>query len=209
VIERGVVAAGVPGWLWLPECPPRALVLAGHGLGRDKRSVFGGDALLRLPAEHGVAVAAFDAPGHGERRGGESYREQWRRVGGREIARELARAVDALQADLGPSPLGYWGLSLATQYGLAFLGAEPRVRAAVLGLFRAGPRVLAYAARVRCPVWFVRQEDDELHPAGEVGALFDALGSTEKQLASSPGRHEAVPAPVLDQAVAFLVRHLV
>jgi pimeloyl-ACP methyl ester carboxylesterase len=208
VRERAVLCAGLPGWLWLPDSPPRALVLAGHGLGCDKRNVFGSDALLRLPAQHGVAVAAFDAPGHGERREGEAYGEQWRRVGGREIARELVQAVDALAADLGSLPLGWWGLSLATQYGLAFLAKEPRVRAAVLGLFRAGPRVVAYAARVRCPVWFVRQEDDEVHPARDVQALFDALGRREAARVESwtiRGR----AGPVLDGAVAFLLRHLV
>jgi hypothetical protein len=62
---------------------------------------------------------------------------------------------------------------------------------------------------VRCPAYFVRQEHDEVHPAAEVGALFDALASPDKQLVTSPGRHEAVPPPVLDGAVAFLVRHLV
>jgi fermentation-respiration switch protein FrsA (DUF1100 family) len=104
--------------------------------------------------------------------------------------------------------VAYWGLSLGTQYGLAFLAHESTVRAAVLGLFGAGPVVSRYAARVRCPVLFLLQEQDELHPRDSVEALYVQLASEEKRLVSSPGAHAAVPVDVVRVAVEFIARKL-
>ena len=80
--------------------------------------------------------------------------------------------LDALEgvADVGPGPVGYWGLSMGTILGLPFVATEPRITAAVLGLMGlTGPtkeRHATDAAKVCRPVHFVVQWDDELFTRG-------------------------------------------
>ena len=64
------------------------------------------------------------------------------------------------------------------------------------------------AERIRCPVAFVQQDDDELHPLASSQALFERIGAPEKQLLRSPGGHSAVPAETYEAAVDFMARHL-
>jgi hypothetical protein len=49
--------------------------------------------------------------------------------------------------------LGYFGLSMGTEMGIAFPAAEPRVRCAVLGLMHTHyyEEIVADAGRIRCP----------------------------------------------------------
>ena len=118
-------------------------------------------------------------------------------------------ALGALQAldYVGAGPAGYWGVSLGCGLGVPFVAAEPRVRAAVLGLGGAfapdGP-----AARITVPVLFLVQWDDERVPRAASLALFDALASAEKTLHASPGRHGEVPPFEQDSALRFFTRHL-
>src|SRR5688500_11904701 len=60
----------VPGVLWLPQerTGPRPLVLLGHGATRHKRIDYLVALGRRLASDYGFAVAAIDAPGHGDRR---------------------------------------------------------------------------------------------------------------------------------------------
>ena len=211
----------VPGVLW--EGPgrgsPRPLVMAGHGFMLHRHMPFPLPFLRALAGEHGCAVAVLDAPGHGDRRKNadqpaeetaRDYQEHWGRFAGSRIAREYGETAAALQQlpELRGGALGYWGLSLATQYGLGWLSEAPPVRAAVLGLFGGGRVVAHYARRVRCPVFFVQQLDDEIHPRETVARLFDALASDDKQLAASPGRHVEVPDEVCHRATRFLLDRL-
>jgi fermentation-respiration switch protein FrsA (DUF1100 family) len=211
----------VPGLLWLPPRGggPRPLVLAGHGLGLDKRHPFPAPSLRALVAERGCALAILDAPGHGDRRAdprqdfdatAADYRRHWSSHAGSRIAREYAAAARWLreEPEIGDGPLGYWGLSLATQYGLAYLAEDASVRAAVVGLFGRGRVVARYAARVRCPVFFILQLDDEIHPRAAVEALFEDIAAPEKRLAASPGAHVDVPGYVCRASVDFLLRSL-
>jgi len=198
----------IPGVAWLPRTAARGLVLFGHGLTMDRHSSFHAPWAARLAQVYSIAAAAFDAPFHGRRRHpsdrspralAERYGEFWREGGAGQIRSEIAAVVDALldTPEVGPVPVGYWGLSLATQYGLAWLASSSAVRGAVLGLFGlTGPLVRAWAPEVACPVFFVRQLDDEVHPADSSLALYRLLGSARKELHSSPGSHEAVPASV-------------
>ncbi|WP_158835201.1 hypothetical protein [Streptomyces sp. NRRL S-350] len=66
----------------------------------------------------------------------------------------------------------------------------------------------AAARRVRVPVEFVLQWDDELVPREGALALFDELGSREKTLHANPGGHLEVPDFELDASGRFLARHL-
>src|ERR1700722_18295315 len=88
-----------------------------------------------------------------------------------------------------------------------FVAAEPRVRAAVLGLGGALASAQA-AARITVPVEFLVQWDDERVPRAQSLALFDALGSAEKTLHANPGKHGEVPAFELDSTLRFFARHL-
>jgi cephalosporin-C deacetylase-like acetyl esterase len=225
LLERGfeftLDSERVPGILWLPADAdvPRPLVLAGHGYTLDKRQPFPLPSVRSLASAGGCAVAVLDAPGHGDRRvdvgqsleaTAEAYQAHWQQHAGKRIAREYCEAARLLEAvpEVGEGPVGYWGLSLATQYGLAYLAKSKNVKAAVLGLFRKGRVVEHYARRVRCPVFFVQQLDDEVHPRESVRELFDSIASQEKQLAASPGPHVEVPDTVRRSAVDFLLGHL-
>ncbi|WP_202971110.1 hypothetical protein [Saccharothrix sp. ALI-22-I] len=85
--------------------------------------------------------------------------------------------------------------------------AEPRVRAAVLGL--CGALASAEdAARITVPVEFLMQWDDERVPRDQSLALFDALASAEKTLHANPGKHGETPAFELDSTLRFFSRHL-
>jgi cephalosporin-C deacetylase-like acetyl esterase len=205
--------------IWLPERaaerPP--LVLAGHGLTRHKRALFP-DTLPFDLTQRGVAVAAIDAPAHGDRAAsddptsiGAAWQAHWRAHGASWIAEELSAVVTALESLADTARVGYWGLSLGTQYGLGFIAREPRVGAAVLGLFvmpDIGPRMREYAPAVTCPVLFIRQLDDEIHSADRAQALFDAIGSSDKRMITSERGHTEVPRVAYEQTLAFLEERL-
>ncbi len=122
--------------------------------------------------------------------------------------------LDALESSdlMGQAPVGYWGLSMGPFFGLPFVAAEPRVRAAVFGLMGAmgstEERQVQDARRVACPALFLQQWDDELIPRDRALKLFDALGSRDKRLHSHPGRHVEVPREETDASEEFLAAHL-
>ena len=228
--ERGfsvdVGGRTVPGILWLPETGegPRPLVLLGHGATRHKRV----DYLLalgrRLSAHYGFAVAAIDAPGHGDRRAPghlddiqlfSAFLAEWSREGTTDdMVADWQGTLDALREleDIGDGPIGYWGLSMGTIYGIPLVAAEPRIKVAVFGLMGlVGPtrdRMAADAASIGCPVLFVQQWDDSLIPREHVFELFDAISSGDKRLHAHPGDHAAVPVEEIIFSARFLARHL-
>jgi dienelactone hydrolase len=127
---------------------------------------------------------------------------------------ELTALVDDL-ATTGfiDDRLGYWGMSMGTGIGLRFVAAEPRVKAAVLGLAGVGAGMggaeFETAARsLRVPILFLLQWDDELIGRDPGLRLFDAIGSTDKTLHVNPGGHVQVPVFENDSAESFFVRHL-
>jgi cephalosporin-C deacetylase-like acetyl esterase len=103
--------------------------------------------------------------------------------------------------------VGYWGVSLGCGLGVPFIAAEPRVRAAVLGLGGALATAEA-AARITVPVEFLVQWDDERVPRDQSLALFNALASPEKTLHANPGKHGDLPSFETDSSLAFFGRHL-
>ena len=231
VTERGfrvdVDSRSVPGTLWLPDASPgpRPLVLLGHGATRHKRV----DYLLalgrRLAGYQGFAVAAIDAPGHGDRRapGHEddiqlfgAFLAEWSREGTTDdMVADWRATLEALREldEVGDGPIGYWGLSMGTIYGVPLVAAEPRIQVAVFGLMGlVGPtrdRMAADAASISCPVLFIQQWDDSLIPRQHVFELFDAISSGDKRLHAHPGEHAAVPIEEIAFSVRFLTRHLV
>jgi hypothetical protein len=122
--------------------------------------------------------------------------------------------LDAVQKcdDVGDGPVGYWGLSMGSIFGLPFVAAEPRIQVAVLGLMGlVGPvkaRLEADARALTCPILFLLQWDDELFRRDRVLELFEAIGSTDKRLHAQPGAHASVPAEEFTHSVDFLVKHL-
>ena len=211
----------VPLSVWLPERRPRGVVLLGHGLGADRSHP-----TVQVPAEIlverlGAAVVAPDVPCHGVRREGASDREAvlqrwqtyWTSGGPAELRDEWLRIASFARERFPGARLGYLGLSLATQYGVVFLANEPRIAAAALGLFgsEAPPKsaiMNACAPRVLCPVYFVQKQDDELHSRASSDRLFASLGSAEKVLDSSPGRHADVSPETVARACEFVVKRL-
>jgi pimeloyl-ACP methyl ester carboxylesterase len=229
VAREFVVDAGharVPATYWhsaaTPPSAPAPLVLIGHGFTVSRRLPFPVTLVEDLVAR-GFTVAGIDAPGHGDRQpdGGadraasdRAWRAHWREHGAVQIAREYGALLDALLRDGltdDGSRVGYWGLSLATQYGVGVLAHEPRIHAAVLGLSALpdpGPRISRYSAGVRCPVFFILQRDDEVAAPARARALFDAIAAKEKVLRASAGAHTAVPRAVFEEGYAFLAARL-
>ncbi|MFD0275436.1 alpha/beta hydrolase [Kitasatospora sp. NPDC127111] len=232
VSERPFTLGDVPGVLWTPAGATggRPLLLMGHGGGWHKRAPGLVRRAERFAAEHGFAVAAIDAPGHGERPKSPQDERFVVEIGellasGEPISPQVARhtaalarravpewraVLDALQEldGIGPEgPVGFWGLSLASVIGIPLAAAEPRIGAAVFGL--AGHESLVGAAsRVAVPVAFLLQWDDELVPREAGLALFDTFVSGEKTLHANPGGHLEVPAHEEEGAERFILRHL-
>jgi dienelactone hydrolase len=231
VSEQIFALAEVRGVLWTPEGATgvRPLILMGHGGGQHKKAPGIVARARRLVAECGFAVAAVDVPGHGDRPKDKEYdriatENQARVEAGAELAPLIAdfqalvarQTVPEWQAVLdtvqeldhvGAGPLGYWGVSLGCGLGVPFVAAEPRVRAAVLGVGGALASAEA-AARITVPVEFLVQWDDERVPRAASLALFDALASAEKTLHANPGQHGDLPAFELDSTLRFFARHL-
>ena len=226
VLERPFTVDGtegrVPGLLWTPDgaAGERPLVLVGHGGTSHKRSPYVLSLARRLVRHAGWAVAAIDAPLHGDRAGADPAALATRR-GFQEAVRaakdtmvgDWAATVAGLQEldDVGRGPLGYWGLSMGTMLGLPFVAATPEVRCAVLGLMGVlsgdDPWTQAAPAMDR-PVLFLAQTDDELVPVDAAVRLFRAIGSTDKRLHAHPGAHSAVPVEEMEASEAFFARHL-
>ncbi|MGW2684814.1 dienelactone hydrolase family protein [Streptomyces sp. NPDC001414] len=231
VREQLFVLDETPGVLWTPDgaAGTRPLVVLGHGGGRHKRAPEIVDRARRLVSGYGFAVAVADVPNHGDRPLDETYdriaaENQARVAAGEELAPLLARfqalvarqtvpewraVVSAVQRleHVGEGPVGYWGVSLGCGLGVPFVAAEPRVRAAVLGL--GGVTASGQdAARITVPVEFLVQWDDERVPRDQCLALFDAFGSAEKSLRAHPGRHADLPSFEQETTAAFLARHL-
>jgi len=222
---------GVPGVLWTPDGASgiRPLIVMGHGGGQHKKAPGVVARARRFAAEGGFAVVAADVPNHGERpTDAELDRiasEIPSRVAAGEDAAALVAALHALVAgqvvaewqavvtavqglsQVGKGPVGYWGVSLGGGLGVPFVAAEPRVRAAVLGL-AGSPGLAGTAARITVPVQFLVQWDDERIPRAQSLAVFDALGSAEKTLHANPGKHGDLPWFETGSALRFFARHL-
>jgi dienelactone hydrolase len=164
-----VAGQRVPGIVWTPTgaTGPRPLLLQGHGGIQHKRVENVLSLARRMVQRHGWAVAALDAPGHGDRvtkeeaerarermveavrsgrasAGRGAMTDEQRRAmseAARGVVGEWKATLDALQQrpEIGEGPVAYWGVSMGTRYGVPLIASEPRIKCAVLGLFGIGP----------------------------------------------------------------------
>jgi hypothetical protein len=230
--ERDFTVGEVSGVLWSPASgADRApLVLMGHGGGQHRKAPAMAGRAHRIVTSCGFSVATIDAPGHGGRprtahdeqeiaalRQAMATGEPAGPIVVRYNAHLAERAVPEWQAtldslqelpEIGPEgPVGYYGLNMGTAIGVPLAAAEPRITAAVFGLF--WPDSLAEAAsQITIPIEFHLQWDDE-HIDRQSGlALFDAFASKEKTLHANAGGHTELPRFEADSAARFFARHL-
>lgn len=213
----------VPLALWLPDRPCRALVLASHGGGGHKESA-AIQTIVAALLPLGCAVAAIDGPVHGARRADGSvepavvradFRQAWRDgVGRQTMVDDWKATLDHLQRHpaLAHLPVGYVGVSMGTAYGLPLLAQEPRITASVLGLWShthvSSAHLVDAARSVTSATWFTQCWDDEIFDRQGTIDLFDALGSSDKQLVVYPGPHAELYGERMADAASFLSRRL-
>jgi alpha-beta hydrolase superfamily lysophospholipase len=225
ITARDFVHDGVPGVLWTPG-HPAPLVLGAHGGGQHKRAPRTIAHAARCVAA-GLAVVTLDAPGHGDRprtpRDERFITDIRSRITARQDATALideyhailaAQAIPEWRSALdellglpdidGDAGARFWGMSMGAAIGIPLLAAEPRIRAAVVGLVGASPNLVPAAAQVTVPLRFLLQWDDLLVARDAGLALFDAFGSPRKTLHANPGGHGEMPESEMDSAVRFL-----
>ena len=87
---------------------------------------------------------------------------------------------------------------------------QPRITAAVFGLFGLGPdpAFRAVAESITVPLLFLFQFHDELMTPEAGLKLWEAFGSKEKTMHINPGPHVGIPVFERASSVAFFNRHL-
>jgi len=218
--SAGGMTRAVPAVMWEPASGlAQGLVLLGHGASTHKRAPYLVALARRFVRRHGVTAVSIDGPIHGDRSDGEAsqgrFGAYWRthpEATGSMIA-DWKACLDVLAGDrCAGLRVGYWGLSMGTIFGLPLVAAEPRISVAVLGLMGdRGPTqaLIEEAARkVRCPVLFLQQWEDELFRREDSLALFDLLATREKRLHVNMGRHGEVPADEYDVSREFIAARL-
>jgi dienelactone hydrolase len=233
VLERTFLVGDVPGILWSPEhgAGPAPLILMGHPGGLHKRAPGFVARATYYAKDLGFRVAAIDAPGHGDRPRSAEDAEWVGRIGQARRAGEPLGAIvsefnaslaeravpewmatlDELQAlaEIGDSPIGYSGMTVATEIGFRLLVADPRIGAAILGGAFASEALLSLARRLTIPVQYLLAWDDPEIDRESTFILFDALGSSQKTLHANPDSHRKVPWFETEDGGRFLQRHLV
>lgn len=229
VLEREFTLGDVHGMLWSPDGVDQApLVLLGHGGGRDSKAapMVGRARMLTAAGFHAVSI---DAPGHGDRpRTALDERETVAMQHAMEIGEPVGpivvpynlhlaeRAVPEWQATLDAleqlpgikGPFGYFGLNMGTAIGIPLAATDPRITAAVFGVFWYDETLAEHARRITVPVEFALQWDDQHIPRQSAMALFDAFASPQKSLHANAGAHKEVPRFEVDSMVRFFTRHL-
>ena len=227
VLEREFILGEIPGILWTSGSAPAPLILSGHNGGLHKRLPRLVARARHYSAEYGFAVAAIDAPGHGDRPRSavdEQARTDLRRA--MEAGEPVDEIVDAFILPLVERAVPEWRTTLDTLLSLPEIGGpvgyegmtaigirlavvEPRISAAVLFAGGFVPGTLFEEARqVTIPLQFLLQWDDEGMERQPVLDLFDAFGTREKTLHANLGGHTGVPQFEMDDGNRFFARHL-
>ncbi|MFI5715703.1 alpha/beta hydrolase [Nocardia sp. NPDC051750] len=232
VVERDFTLGDIPGVLWSPVSGSGhlPLVLMAHSGGQHKRAPGIVARAHRFVTGCGAAVAAIDAPGHGDRPRSNEFEQQ---IAGLRQAQQTGAPVSTIVAGLHTwlaaqavpewratldalrnvpelgieGRVGFWGIMQGTGIGVPLAAVEPRICAAIFGCL--GQESLTDAAeQITVPIEFLLQWDDELVDRASGLALFDAFGSTEKTLHANAGGHTGVPRFEIDSATRFFARHL-
>ena len=127
------------------------------------------------------------------------------------MVREWKALLDDLHAEgTATGPIGYWGVSMGARYGIPLVATEPRITAAVVGLFGLlpDPTFRGHVAAISVPLLFLFQFNDELMTPQAGIALWEAFGSAEKTMHINPGPHVGIPVFERDSSLAFFGRHL-
>lgn len=213
------IAGDVPSVLWTPEepSPGKPLILIGHGGSANKQDLVPLGVARRFVRHHGFSALAIDGPAHGDRRPDKETveaRDWWSDEQTDQMVADWKASLDAVQAlgEVGSGPVGYWGLSMGTIFGVPFVAAEPRIEVAVLGLMgiigRTKDRLAEDAQNISIPLLFLQQLEDQLFDRAAYAALFDAFSATDKRLHAHPGAHAAVPREEMMATEEFLVTRL-
>jgi len=214
----------VPLAWWTPTdtstaCP---LVLVGHGGSGHKTSTLVLDIVnLLLPA--GIAVAAIDGPVHGGRRAvfadgplvRDEFRELWSQGTSVDpMVEDWQAAIDHLcgLSSIDASRVAWYGISMGTAYGLPVVAADPRIRAAVLGMWgtcrQPSERLAADARAIQVPVLFqVKRSNAIFTPEGQQD-LFDRIASAHKRYVAYDGGHTDPADQQLQDIAQFLQTQL-
>jgi dienelactone hydrolase len=227
VLEREFTLGEVPGVLWTPGSAPAPLILSGHNGGLHKRHPRLVARARHYAARYGFAVAAIDAPGHGDRP--RSAADEQARAGLRRAMQAGEPVDEIVDAFIGPlvdkavpewrttldallslpeigGPAGYEGMTAA---GIRLARVEPRISAAVFFAGGFVPGALRQEARqVTIPLQFLLQWDDEGNDRQLALDLFDAFAAKEKTLHANLGGHAGTPWFEADDAARFFTRHL-
>jgi cephalosporin-C deacetylase-like acetyl esterase len=215
----------VPGSIWIPRDVKESLavVFVGHGGSGHKKSQLVLDIVDALLLNSQFAVVAIDGPVHGDRRSvfmdGPEVRQEFRELWASGLSidpmvedwKSCIEYVSGLP-EVDASRMGWYGISMGTAYGIPVVAAEPRLKAASLGMWGTcrppTERLVADAKKISVPVLFqVKDEDEIFTPIGQQD-LYNNISSKEKNYQNYPGGHTDPKDQQLSDIVQFLSQHL-
>ena len=220
-VRRG--AHVVPATFWnapAATAAPPPLTLLQHGGPLHKRHERTEWLAERIVAGTGGAVLLIDGPIHGARRADQPdimemlgiFKAFYVSEGGFDgMVADWRDALDAV-LDRGwadPGRVAWFGVSMGTAYGIPVCAAEPRIKAAAMGMWGVDwgqeDRLLADARAMRTPTLFQIKTGDQIFAAAGQRALFDALGSPDKALRTHEGGHDLTAPGQLEELLGFIV----